>query len=182
MVITDHNHNNRLTRIVVTWSVFVLSLTIPTNPAFLLFAQNTQSRASISIDASKPIGKISPLLYGQFLEHMFEGVKFGLHAELLHNRSFEELPNAIGLSRYWERYPDDRNDDYALNFNWDATTGYPETKAPETTAHSLRLDVADGVIVRHGIFQSRILLRAGIDYAAYVWLKTSDFDGQVTFA
>jgi hypothetical protein len=35
---------------------------------------------------------------------------------------------------------------------------------------------------RVGIFQSRILLRAGIDYVGYVWLKTSDFDGQVTFA
>jgi len=113
---------------------------------------------------------------------MFEGVKFGLYAELLHNRSFEEQPNAIGLSRYWERYPDDRNDDYALNFIWDATTSYPETKTPETSAHSLRLDVADGVILRHGIFQSRILLRGGIDYVGYVWLKTSDFDGQVTLA
>jgi hypothetical protein len=104
MLITDHNHNNRLTRNFVTCWVFVLSLTISTNSS-LLFAQNNQPRASISIDASKPIGKISPLLYGQFLEHMFEGVKFGLHAELLHNRSFEEQPNAIGLSRYWERLP-----------------------------------------------------------------------------
>jgi alpha-L-arabinofuranosidase len=182
MLITDHNHNKRLIRNFVTCWVFVLSLTILTNPSFLLFAQNTQSRASISIDASKPIGKINPLLYGQFLEHMFEGVKFGLHAELLHNRSFEEQPNAIGLSRYWERYPDDRNDDYALNFIWDATTSYPETKTPETSAHSLRLDVADGVILRHGIFQSRILLRGGVDYVGYVWLKTSDFDGQVTLA
>jgi hypothetical protein len=144
-LIIESNLNNILVGIVM---VLALGLTATFGTPFLLFAQNTQSRASISIDASKPIGKISPLLYGQFLEHMFEGVKFGLHAELLHNRSFEEQPNAIGLSRYWERYPDDRNDDYALSFYWDATTTYPETKAPETTAHSLRLDVAEGVIAR----------------------------------
>ena len=63
--------------------------------------------------------------YGQFLEHMFEGIKFGLHAELLRNRSFEEPANAIGLSRYWERYPDDRNDDYAISFGWDGMRFWP---------------------------------------------------------
>ena len=90
----------------------------------LSLAQATQ-RASISIDARKVENRISPLLYGQFLEFMYEGVKGGLHAELIHNRSFEEPPNAIGLSRNWERYPDDRNDDYGLTFHWDNQFGYP---------------------------------------------------------
>ena len=45
---------------------------------------------------------------------MYEGIKRGLHAELIRNRGFEESPNRIGLSRYWERYPDDRNDDYTV--------------------------------------------------------------------
>src|SRR6476620_5279293 len=110
-------------RFIKNWASLVagcLSLTLSVS------AQTNQLQASISIDASKPVGKISPLLYGQFLEHMFEGVKFGLHAELLRNRSFEEQPNVIGLSRHWERYPDDRNDDYALTFTWDGTTHYPD--------------------------------------------------------
>ena len=79
--------------------------------------------ASIEIDAGTQEGRISPLLYGQFAEFMFEGIKGGLHAELIRNRSFEESPNAIGISRYWERYPDDRNDDYAISFHWDAGGG-----------------------------------------------------------
>src|SRR6516165_10180329 len=66
--------------------------------------------AVIQIDASRPDGAMSPLLYGQFLEYMFGCIKGGLHAELLRDRSFEEAPNAIGLPRYWERYPDERND------------------------------------------------------------------------
>ena len=77
-----------------------------------IFCQAPQ-KASITIDSRKVENQISPLLYGQFIEHMFEGVKYGLHAELLRDRSFEESPNAIGLPRYWERYPDDRADDYA---------------------------------------------------------------------
>src|SRR4051794_34402059 len=111
--------NNRLHhRLTRHLFVAVLAFSIQANLSFVL-AQTNEARASISIDPTKSIGHISPLLYGQFIEHMFEGVKFGLSAELIRNRSFEEPANAIGLSRYWERYPDDRNDDYALNFGWD---------------------------------------------------------------
>ncbi len=79
-------------------------------------AQDDSVPATISIDAGKVEGNISPMLYGQFDEFMFEGVKGGLHAELIRDRSFEATPNAIGLPRYWEREPDDRNDDPALHF------------------------------------------------------------------
>ena len=89
------------------------------------FAAQTSQTASITIDARKVENRISPLLYGQFLEFMFEGIKGGLHAELIRNRSFEEAPNVIGLSRNWDRYPDDRNDDYALSFLWDDQFAYP---------------------------------------------------------
>src|SRR2546430_1025252 len=80
----------------------------------LVLAQDDSVPATISIDASKVEGNISPILYGQFDEFMFEGVKGGLYAELIRDRSFNEAPNAIGLPRNWEREPDDRNDDPAL--------------------------------------------------------------------
>ena len=169
-------------RILTTWFLLTIVSSLALSDPLLVLAQTDQLHASITVDATKPIGPISPLLYGQFIEHMFEGVKFGLHAELLHNRSFEEQPNVIGLSRYWERYPDDRNDDYALNFNWDATDSYPEKKEAENNSHSLRVDAGNGVIVRHGLFQSRIPLRAETEYAGYVWLKTTDYQGNVTIA
>src|SRR5215204_716386 len=98
-------------------------------------AQTSQT-ASITIDARKIENRISPLLYGQFLEFMFEGIKGGLHAELIRNRSFEEAPNAIALSRYWERYPDDRNDDYGLSFAHDDKTSYPQRKDEEPKERS----------------------------------------------
>lgn len=70
--------------------------------------------ATIEIDADAVEGRISRMLYGQFVEFMFEGIKRGLHAELIRNRGFEERPSATGLSQYWARYPDDRNDDYGI--------------------------------------------------------------------
>src|SRR4051812_33902736 len=84
---------------------------------------------SVTIDASKVENRISPLLYGQFMEFMFEGVKGGVHAELLRDRSFEEAPNVAGLPREWERYPDDRGDDYGLAFAWDERVAYPPARA-----------------------------------------------------
>ena len=152
---------------------------------YLVLAQTTQ-RASITIDARKVENRISPLLYGQFLEFMYEGVKGGLHAELLRNRSFEEPANVIGLSRHWERYPDDRNDDYALTFQWDNQVAYPQQRKikgdSDAKEHSLRVDAGDGVIERHGFYQPRVPIRFGLEYRGYFWLKSSDYDGAITVA
>ena len=60
----------------------------------------TQSfAASVRVDATRVANRISPQLYGHFLEFMFEGIKFGLHAELLKNRGFEATASASGLPR-----------------------------------------------------------------------------------
>ena len=143
--------------------------------ALLLAAQVAAQTASITVDANKVENRISPLLYGQFLEFMFEGIKGGLHAELLRDRSFEESPNVIGLPRNWDRYPDDRNDDYALSFVWDDQFAYPK-------GHSLRVNAGDGVIRRHGIYQARVPIRAGVEYRGYFWARTSDYNGRITVA
>ena len=147
-----------------------------------MFASVSAQTASITIDAGKVENHISPLLYGQFMEFMFEGIKGGLHAELIRNRSFEEAPNAIGLSRDWNRYPDDRNDDYALSFVWDDYITYPAERKTERKEHSLRVNAGEGVIQRHGIYQPRIPIRAGLEYRGYVWLRTTDYDGRVSVA
>ena len=145
----------------------------------VLAAQVSAQTASITIDANKVENRISPLLYGQFLEFMFEGIKGGLHAELIRNRSFEESPNIIGLSRDWDRYPDNRNDDYALSFAWDDHSAYPPQRKDE---HSLRVHAGEGVIQRHGIYQPRIPIRVGLEYRGYLWLRTTDYDGHVGVA
>jgi alpha-N-arabinofuranosidase len=141
--------------------------------------------ARIVIDATQVEGQIDTRLYGQFLEFMYEGIKGGLSAELLRNRGFEEPPNAIGLSRQWERYPDDRNDDYGLSFGWDADVAYPvsadffEVKPPQ---HALRVDAGGGIVERHGAYQPRVPVRAGVSYQGYVWAKTTGYEGRIVAA
>jgi alpha-N-arabinofuranosidase len=143
------------------------------------------ARASVTIDAGSIQGTISPLLYGQFLEFMFEGIKSGLTAELIRDRGFEAAPNAIGLPRDWNRYPDDRNDDYGLNFHWDDAVAYPvatDYLEARPAQHALRVDVGTGVIERRGIYQSRFPVRPDVTYDGYLWLKTTDYVGAVTVA
>ena len=140
--------------------------------------------AKVVIDARKVENAISPLLYGQFIEFMYEGIKGGLHAELIRDRGFESPPNSLGLPRYWERYPDDKNDDYGLAFLWDAHQFYPARNgsATITSNHALRLRLSEGVIPRHGLYQGRIPVRDGIDYRGYLWLKGSNFTGRIRVA
>lgn len=139
--------------------------------------------ARVVVDATRAEGAISSLLYGQFVEFMFEGVKGGLHAELLHDRGFEEAANAIGLPRDWERYPDDRNDDYALSFLRDSSHAFPSSADSllRVASHSLRVDAGDAVIERHGFFQPRVPVRA-VPHRATLLLRSDDYAGPVIVA
>jgi alpha-N-arabinofuranosidase len=137
------------------------------------------------VDAARVEGRIDPRLYGQFVEYMFEGVKGGLSAELLRDRGFEEAPSAIGLSRHWERYPDDRNDAYGLIFHWDDSVAHPvslDFLEEKPVQHALRVDVRAGIVDRHGVYQPRLPVRAGVAYDGYLWLRTTGYDGRIVVA
>ena len=134
--------------------------------------------ARIVIDASKIEGKISPMLYGQFDEIMYGGVKEGLWAELLRDRGFDEKPNAAGLPRYWERDPDDRDDD-AIHFRWDDTVYYPQAHATIPN-HSLEMEVGSTDGQRRGVYQADVPVRAGLRYDGYVWIKSEEFKGHMS--
>ncbi len=138
----------------------------------------------ITIDAGAVQGHISKTLYGQFAEFMFEDIKRGLHAELIRNRGFEESPNAIGLSRYWERNPDDRIDDYGIAYGWDDKVAYPDTSHVEglINGHSLRIEVRQGNTPRHGVHQTGIPVRQGVTYQGYLWIKAGMFTGDARVA
>jgi alpha-L-arabinofuranosidase len=140
--------------------------------------------ARVDIDASAVEGHISRHLYGQFLEFMFEGIKYGLHAELIRDRGFEEQADITGLPRFWERYPDGRNDDYAISFRRDEDVAYPNTRLEKGTTggHSLRVQLQPGVIARHGVYQARVPIRQRLEYRGYLWLKTDSFTGGVALA
>ena len=144
-------------------------------------AQNTTG-ATLTIEADKVENVISQSLYGQFAEFMFQDIKGGLDAELVRDRGFDEQPNALGLPRYWERDPDDRNDDAALHFGWDADVYLPVNEDENTLPgeHSLRVDVQSEFEQRRGIRNKVwIPVHAGLDYRGYVWLKNADYVGKI---
>jgi alpha-N-arabinofuranosidase len=136
------------------------------------------------VDAAKVEASISPALYGQFAEFMFENIKGGMHAEMIRNRSFEEGANHIGLSRFWEREPDDRNHDPFVNYRRDDGVSYPETRGfnDATIEHSFRADLTAKDGQRRGLSQGRMPIREGLEYRGHLWLKTTGFDGHVTVA
>ena len=137
--------------------------------------------ATLAIDANQVENLLSPTLYGQFAEFMFEDIKGGLSAELIRDRGFDEQPNALGLPRYWERDPDDRNDDGALHFTWDADVYLPVDGDQNTlpSQHSLRVEIHGDVGQRRGIHQGWIPIRSGLEYHGYIWLKGADYAGDV---
>ena len=166
-----------------TFSLLFAIATLTTMAA-TVSAADKSATASITIQADRVEGHVSPTLYGQFDEFMYEGVKFGLHAEMIRDRSFEEAPNAIGLPRYWERDPDDRNDDSALHFHWDDSVSYPASHnfTSESVDHSLRVTIDNDDNQRRGIRQGSLPVRQGVPYRGYLWLKTAGFEGHVTVA
>ena len=154
--------------------------------ALMCFLSNltiAQSRTAIlEVNADKVENLLSPTLYGQFAEFMYEDIKRGLSAELIRDRGFDEQPNAMGLPRYWERDPDDRNDDSALHFSWDGDVFLPANSDSNTLSsqHSLRVEIRGNGGQRHGFHQEWIPIRAGIEYRGYLWLKSADYSGDVT--
>ena len=151
----------------------------------LIAGANAQSaRATLTIDANKVENLISPMLFGQFAEFMFEDIKGGLSAELIRDRGFDQQPNAIGLPRYWERDPDDRNDDGSLHFKWDAEVYLPAGVDQNSIAiqHSLGVEITGDGGQRRGIHQAGIPIRAALEYHGYVWMKGENYSGGVTVA
>jgi alpha-L-arabinofuranosidase len=155
-------------------------------PCLLMFcfagpAKTQTATATLVIDANKVENVLSPTLYGQFAEFMFEDIKGGLSAELVRDRSFDEQPTALGLPRYWERDPDDRNDDGAMRFTWDAEIYIPVDGDQNTlpSQRSLRAEIHGEERQRRGIRQGWIPIRSGIEYRGYVWLKSADYIGDI---
>jgi alpha-L-arabinofuranosidase len=152
-------------------------------PCFPPTGAQPQSTASIRIDTNKVENAISPMLYGQFAEFMFQDIKGGLYAELIRDRGFDDTPDAMGLPRYWERDPDNRNDDGAIHFAWDDAVYSPVHGDSSTLPkHSLRVEIKRSDMSRRGIRQGSIPVRGGLAYNGYFWLKTANYTGTVVVA
>ena len=134
-----------------------------------------RARPTSTIDATSAEGRISPLLYGQFIEFMFEGVKYGLHAELLRDRGFEDSREpGWPLTPHGSAIPTIATMTTLSRPGAMTTMAYPDTQRSDGTTggHSLRVDLKQGVVERHGVYQARVPIRQGIEYRGYLWMKT----------
>lgn len=157
--------------------------------ASTLAAQAPSSKVTIRIDAGRVENHVSPRMYASFVEMMAEDVKWGMTAEMLHDRSFEEAVDYLGLPASWRLEPDERNDNGGvIKFFQTTDEAYPKVnKATNVPEHSLRITLAPGDITdaRQGISQGRISVIAGQKYRGYFWAKlpeTGGYKGSVTLA
>ena len=162
-----------------TYRTLVVSLPPPVLALFIVVgvifgvarAAAAEPRATIQVDASERLNAISPLLYGHFAEFMFEDIKGGLWAELLQNRGFEMAAPPPSAAQWWDRYPDNRNDDYVF-FIGGGELGLTEVGYPPALPNRAQVLVT----IRddpqeHGIYQDRVPLRAGLTYRGSIWLR-----------
>ncbi len=141
----------------------------------------TAQTASIQVDPTRIENHISPRMYAAFVEMMGEDVKWGLTAEMVHDRSFEEAPDYLGLPARWRLEPDERNDNVgAIKFASISEEAYPKTNGATGMAeHSLqvtvtRQDISD---TRRGFSQGQLSVYAGRRYDGYAWIKVPSKDG-----
>jgi len=149
-----------------------------------------EPRATITIDTGKVAGHIDPRLYGAFMEMMAWDVKYGLYAEMLHDRSFEEPSDSLGLPRGWNLEPDERNDNVgAIRFAQTTDSAYPAINgATGKVEHSLFVTLTEQDIsdTRRGLSQGNLNIRNDTDYVGHLWLKVPDgpkkYQGTITVA
>lgn len=149
--------------------------------ALLLLPSAGAQTASIRVDAARVQNHISPRMYAAFVEMMAEDVKWGMTAEMIHDRSFEESPDYLGLPADWQLEPDTRNDNVgAIRFEPTTDEAYPKmNQANGALQHSLRITLASGDITdtRRGLSQGRISVQQGTVYTGYLWAKLPAKDG-----
>lgn len=64
--------------------------------SLLCVMSQTAFAQTISVNPNKHVGRVDPLLYGQFLEHIYKSVVDGLWGQLVRGPSFEEAPMTLG--------------------------------------------------------------------------------------
>ena len=137
-----------------------------------MMAIKAAKKGSITIDVKDVLGRISPYIYGYFIENLANIVYGGIWAEILRNRKFG-VPdfNNDGLSDPWEPIGKDEYIEYFHD---------PEVFYSGEYSQKMVIKSSDGK--ERGIAQSRISVIKGRKYTAYLYLKQNDFNGTVTIA
>ena len=104
---------------------------------------------------------------------MFEDIKYGLHAELLRDRGFEEAAERAVSRGTGSAIRTIASTTTASSFAARRWVAYPDDASPEGTTggHSLRVELRRESSHGTGSYQARVPVRQGIDYRGYVWRR-----------
>ncbi|MCL2624381.1 MAG: hypothetical protein FWD31_12025 [Planctomycetaceae bacterium] len=112
---------------------------------------------SIKIDASQKGEAISPLIYGQFIEHLGRCIDGGIWAEMLGDRKFY-YPVGDKESSWYAIY------DCKMNMNTDAP--FVGDHTPES--------IADAEARWLGVAQKHLVIQKDRKYKGYAWVKLTE--------
>jgi alpha-L-arabinofuranosidase len=107
--------------------------------------------AVLDVDMDRVAAPVSPLIYGQFLEHIDHSVEDGLFAEQIRGAGFE----GEDFKTYWQSFAD-RGQVTLANVDF------------QNGSKSVRLEIEGG---HAGVQQGRIFLDAGIKYDGSLWVR-----------
>lgn len=148
-----------------------------------LLACHANAQVTIDVNLSRPGHAVSPTLYGIFFEDINHAADGGLYAELIRNRSFEEIP-LEGRRRGGQHRVERRSEATAWSAVGSAVIALTtENLLNEAQAHALQLTVrkaGDGV-QNEGFWG--IHAQNGNQYSLSFWVRCTEGNpGQLTAA
>jgi alpha-L-arabinofuranosidase len=131
-----------------------------------LFRPWSEAAQTTAVIHAQPLhlGRISPLLFGNFIE-LLDDVVPGMWAEMLNDRSFEGVTRAANWS-YYDGKPDFCDREWDRNPSWGC-----DTNSPFNGARSARL-----IAARHHpatLTQSGLAVKRGMTYEFSGWLRAT---------
>ena len=161
---------------------------LTTSILLAISAANTLAGApTLTIDASKPVGKVSPRLYGLMTEEINHSYDGGLYAELVQNRAFLDDENK---PVHWSVTQGDgaaatMTLDRANPLNQELTTSlrFQVTSASTGAPAGLANDGYWGIPVKPGTrYQASFYAKAAPDFFGPVAVAIVSTDGKVVYA
>jgi alpha-L-arabinofuranosidase len=117
-----------------------------------------------TIDAGRKIGAISPMIYGQMIEHAYWSVHLGLWAQLIDNGGFEldRDEKCFNVAQGWELVSTDTGNQFV---------GKLDDREPFNARFSQQIKISKFTRGEVRLSQKGLYVKRGTDYKGFVFLR-----------
>lgn len=128
------------------------------------FKQTIPNSISFRIDADKKIGAVSPMIYGQMIEHAYWSVHLGLWAQLIDNGGFEldRDKKYTGVAQGWELTSTNTGNQF---------TGKLDDQKPFNAGFSQQVSITKYTAGEVRLSQRGLFVKPGVDYKGFIFLR-----------